>query len=305
MNNGPIALIVNPASAGGATGKRWPALKHLLDNSGLRYEPMFTERRGHAAELARQAAEQGYRMIAAVGGDGTFHQVVNGLAQTEAMGHVVFGAIPSGTGNDFARNLRIPRDPQQACKRLFEPKIRRIDVGAVEHDVAGEKRRTLFLSAAGAGLDAAVVVTRARYPTMLRGRAVYAFCLFRNIFGYRNSEVSLVLDGKELWSKRVKMIVVSNGQYFGGGMKIAPKADYADGRLDVVTVGDIGNLAFLLALPSVYTGSHLGHPKVEACRAGEVEIRSREELPLQADGEILGHTPCTIRTLPGALAVLT
>ncbi len=297
-------MIINPASAGGATGKRWPALKQEIDASGLSCEPKFTRDSGHAAELAKEAAQEGYEAIVAVGGDGTFHQVVNGLAQSQAMGQVALGLIPSGTGNDIARNLGIPRNTRKACQRLRDPRLRRIDIGVVVHGAGAEKRESFFLSAAGVGFDAAVVHSRERYLRGLRGRAPYVLCILLTLPGYRNREVGLTLDGAARWNKRVNLIVVSNGRYFAGGMKIAPAADLSDGWLDVVTVGNVGKFEFLRSLLRVYTGTHIGHPKVEVARAGEVEIHSQEPLLLQADGVLLGQNPCRIRVLPSALSVI-
>jgi len=296
-------FIVNPAAGAGRTARKWPHIMGLLRSIGLRFEHELTEAPGHAIELARAAASQGYQRVVSVGGDGTVNEVVNGLYQAGSLGEAVLGIISTGTGSDYIRTLGLPRPYEAACHCLMgSPKVS-VDIGVVEHLKDGQMVKRLFVNFAGFGFDAEIVRRTSQGFKVLGATAAYLAGLFTTLVCYRNQRVSLSVAGEAVDGK-VCTVVMSNGKYGGGGMLTAPGAELDDGLLDVLIIGDLSKPDLLRSLPRIYRGTHLAHPKVTLKRAGVVEVRSAAPLPLQADGELLGQVPARFYVLPAALQVI-
>ena len=298
----PVKVIVNPVAGAYSTRRKWPRISKLLRHVGLSFDYEFTESAGHAVELARAAANDGYRCIVAVGGDGTVNEVANGVLSSNSS-DVALGVIGTGTGSDFIRSIGIPRNYNSACSLLTGSRRLLIDVGVVEYRSEGQKRQRFFVNAAGVGFDATVVAATERLPKYLGGTIPYLAGLLRTLFTYRNKPVDLRLEDK-VKTARILTIVVSNGCYLGGGMYVAPQAKINDGLLDVVTIGDIGKFELLRALPTVYNGTHITHPKVSMEKARHIAIESSEPLLVHADGELLGTCPASFWLMPAALSIV-
>jgi len=294
-------IIVNPAAGARTTAQRWPQINRELLASGLRFDWEFTRGIGHAIEISRLAASDGYRLIVAVGGDGTVNEVVNGILESTHASSTALGVINTGTGCDFVRSLGIPRNIKNACQRLVTQHRQFVDVGMIE--ISGHKRR-YFVNAAGTGFDAEVTERTRKLPKFMRGTVPYLLGLAGTLFGYRNKNVRLGIDERSE-DRRILSLVVANGAYFGGGMHVAPGAELADNRFDVLTIGDFGKFELMQAFPRVYKGTHIGHPKVRFERAQKISVNSLDRLLLQADGEIVGEGAASFSILPRALTVLT
>ena len=296
----PARFIINPVAAGGATRRRWDRIRAQFGQLGYPWESIFTQGPGHAVVLARDAAREGCELVVAVGGDGTLNEVVNGLLQSERGGQIRLGILSLGTGGDFIRSLSGPYSQTTAYKRLTSDSGLLVDVGEAEFYRQGETRRRFFINVAGLGFDAAVVERTSRRLKALGRSSTYLLGLFTTLLSYRNKEVSLTVDGAKEQCI-VNSVVVANGRYFGGGMFVAPTADITDGYFEVVVVGDMGKLELVRAVPSVYKGTHLSHPKVKSFRARSVEVHSQTQMLLQADGELLGEAPARLTIRPKAL----
>jgi len=296
-------VIVNPVAGANSTYRKWARIGRLLKRVGLSFDYAYTEGVGHAIELARAAASDGYRYLIAVGGDGTVHEVANGILSSSNPNTTALGIVSTGTGSDFVRSVGIPRDYSRACSFLTSPRRLLVDVGVVEYRKRGETLRRFFVNAAGVGFDAAVVEATERLPKYFGGTIPYLGGLMRALLGYRNKSISLSIDG-EVRSDRVVTVGGANGCYFGGGMRIAPRAELRDKLLDVVVVGDIGKFELLKALPTVYQGTHLSHPKVRMEQATRISIESSESLLVHADGELLGEGPASFTIVPAALSLV-
>lgn len=296
-------VIVNPVAGAGKTARKWPRIKEHLKSIGLNFEHDVTEAPGHAIELARVAAEKGYEQVVSVGGDGTINEVVNGLYDAGSIGDTVLGIIGTGTGSDYIRTLGVPRPYEQACRCLMSSRKLTVDVGVVEYTNNGGTVKRLFVNFAGFGFDAEVVRRTTQQFKSLGAMPSYLMGLLTTLLCYRNKGVSLVIDG-EAFDSKVCTVVMNNGKYGGGGMLTAPDADLANGFLDVMIVGDLSKPDLLRSLPRIYKGTHLSHPKVTMKRAREIEIRSDQPLPLQADGELLGEVPARFHVLPAVLNVI-
>jgi len=296
-------LIVNPAAGAGRTAKRWPRIKECLKTLGLKFEQDLTEAPGHAIELAKAAVNKGYKLIVSVGGDGTINEVVNGIYETGSLKDITLGIIGTGTGGDYIRTLGISRNYLQSCEGLSHPHKIVVDLGMVEHTIAGQKRHRLFTNFAGLGFDAEVVKSTTKKYKSLGSVPSYLMGLLTTLVCYHNREISLKIDGKEE-ERKVCAIIMSNGKYGGGSMFIAPQADIKDGLFDIVIIGDISKPDLLVSLPRIYRGTHLTHPKITLKHAREAEIRTKEDTALQADGELIGEAPARFTIIPSALTIL-
>ena len=297
-------VIVNPvAGANKSTFRQWPHIQSLLRENGLSFDFQYTEGVGHASELARLAASDGYLFLVAVGGDGTIHEVANGLLNSPNAGAATMGVVSTGTGNDFIRSMGITRDYVKACKCVMGNRRSLIDVGLVEFEQNGKTARRYFINSAGVGFDAEVAEAGKSVPRFMGNTVPFVLALLKTLPRYRNKDIRMNIDGREE-ARRVLSVVVSNGAYFGGGMRIAPEAELNDRHLDVVTIGDVGKAELLQVFPRVYKGTHITHPKVRMEKAEKITIECDQRILLQADGELLGEGPVTFQVVPAALNVM-
>ena len=296
-------VIVNPVAGGGSTERRWPRIQQLLLQH-LEFEVAFSQYAGHAIELAQKAREQNYSRVICVGGDGTLHEVANGLmAGSLDLPLPELGVVPAGTGADFARSVDVPQRIEQACARLANPRVLVSDLGTVTYADRDGPRQRYFVNAAGLGFDAEVVRRRDGFTRHMKGTVPYLVSVATTLLGYINKNVTVELDGVSD-TRRVNALVMAIGRFFGGGMRIAPNAALDDGYFDVVTLGDVGRLELVYNIPGVYRGTHLRNPKVKVERARLVRVESQQPVLIQADGELLGHVPAQFQIIPRALTIL-
>jgi len=294
-----VVFLVNPASDNGATGKRWPELAHRAARIGLEGETLFSERPGHLTELARSAVDGGATLVVAVGGDGTMNEVVNGIAGRD----VDFATIPLGTGMDFVRTYGIPTKFEDAVLVALTGAPRTIDAGRVSYRTwSGEDAERWYANVGSVGMSGAVAQRANGMSKALGGKATFFYALTRVFFEWENTDVTVRFDGEERHGK-MHDVIVANGVWHGGGMKLAPDARSDDGAFDVVMIGDVGKVDFLTTAPKLYKGKHVDHPKVEVVRTARVEVDATEHLPIELDGEQVGTTPATFEVVPGALRV--
>ena len=235
-----------------------------------------------------------------VGGDGSVHEVVNGVAQREGVG---IAAIPRGTGWDFARSLGLPRRLDDAVRVARSGKTRTIDLGRANyHAWGGGEGKSWFANVGSVGMSGAIA-QRANVTTKaLGGKASYVWATFAVFAQWSNGEVVLTVDGE---SRRARMhdVIVANGPSIAGGMKLCPDAQPDDGLFDVLSIGDLTKGDLLLTLPKTFRGSHLPHPKAELLRGSRVTVEAPEPLPVELDGEQPGTTPVRFELVPNALRV--
>jgi diacylglycerol kinase (ATP) len=261
-------------------------------------DALVSEQPGQLTELARQAADDGAALLVAVGGDGTVNEVVNGIAGRSG---VELAIVPRGTGRDFVRTYGISHRLDEAIRTAVEGRTREIDLGrALFRSWRGETGETYFANIASAGMSGAIAKRANETSKALGGRASYLWATFAVFAGWRVSEIAIEADGESRRSP-MHLVVVANGRYFGGGMKITPDADPDDGVFDVLVIGNLTKRDLVLTLPKTYLGRHLPHPKAELLRAATVEIEAEEPLPIELDGEQPGTTPVRFEVVPRAL----
>ena len=294
-------FLVNPASGNGVTGKRWPELAHRAAQLGLEGTTLFSERPGHLIELAEQAADDGAELVVSVGGDGTLNEVVNGLVRAGASTELA--TIPLGTGMDFVRTYKIPRDFDAAVRVALDGTTRTIDVGRVSYrEWSGAEGERYVANVGSVGMSAAVAQRANGMSKALGGKTTFFYALARVFFEWKNTVVSVQLDD-ERREARMHDVIVANGQWHGGAMWLAPEAQPDDGLFDVVLIGDVTKRDFVTTAPKIYKGTYLAHPKVELLRSRMVAVEAPEHLPIELDGEQVGTTPARFDIVPAAVRV--
>ena len=290
-------VVVNPAAG---RGRAVDEVRRAFAAVPLDADIRPTEHAGHGVALAAAARQDGFGLVVAAGGDGTVHEVVNGLLR-DATGEDVpsLGVLPLGSGCDYAKTFDISLEPAQAVRALAsERPAQVVDVGQVTFRAERGPERRFFVNIAEVGIGADVVARASTLPRALRG-AIYgvAFCLVLPRF--RRRQATITTDGSRSETPLTNL-VIANGRVFGGGMLVAPQADPADGLFDVqLQFGS--KLDYVRGLPKVYKGRHVPHPRIREERAREVKIECDPAALIEADGEVLGTTPATFRILPGAL----
>lgn len=289
---------MNPASAGGTTGRRWPELAHRAAQLGLQGDVLLSESAGHMTELARRARDQGYELLVVVGGDGTLNEVVNGIGGGDGP---AVALVPRGTGRDFARTFGIGGDFDEAIRIAVEGETRVLDLGRVRYRAwSGETAEGFFANIAGVGISGAVAKRVNDSGKMLGGRLSYYTAILATFAGWQVGDVHATIDD-EIREGKMHEVIVANGAFLGGGLHMCPDADPADGLFDVLVLGHLTKRDLAFTLPKAYRGRHLPHPRAELLRARRIRVDAVEPLPLQIDGEQPGTTPVEFELVPGAL----
>jgi YegS/Rv2252/BmrU family lipid kinase len=273
---------------------------------GLSFDHEFTRGAGHGIEIARRATDSGYRYLIAVGGDGTVNEVANGILGSTHSSNTILGILSAGTACGFARSLNIAQDYVGACSLLTGTGRALIDVGVVQCWSQKRPLQRFFVNVASAGFAATIVDAWKRLPTRFGRNISHTLRIadgLRSLSTYRNKWIKLKV-GNKVETICACAVVVANGQYFADGMQIAPHARLDDGLLDVVIVGDVGKSELLKLWPRLYSGNHIGHPKIREEKTTAVTIESDEQLLIEADGDILGESPVSFRVIPSALTVV-
>lgn len=292
MSESRQLLIVNPEARHGDTAALVPAIERLLAN--VEHDTVLTENMGHAVTLAQEA--QGYDVVVAVGGDGTVHEVLNGLMRRSPEDRPVLGVIPTGSGNDTRRTLRVPTDVSQATLGLVTGTRHRFDVGVCNG--------TYFNNSFAAGMDARVTVKAVEYKQTTRrtGLWLYLTALFHVLFNeLYPHDVRISWDGGEARDEHLLIVAVTNGPTYGGGFFITPDAVPDDGLFDVCLIDPLGLAEALLRLPFVIAGRHTHMKPVHMSRHTSLLIESDDPLPAQIDGEVFLDRRYDISMLPGAI----
>ena len=290
-------IIANPVSGRGRARCIGERVADLLHERGVNVDLMMSGAPGDCERIAREVLARGARQVAACGGDGTVHEVVNGLANSDA----VLGVVPCGRGNDLARALGLSKDVKDVVNTLVHGVDRAIDLGK-----AGGR---FFATVASLGFDTAVAqrMRNQRIGFLTRalevgGKVSYGLTVLRTLFGYRSPFVRLRGDFG-VFEGRVLLAATANAPFYGSGIKIAPDAIVDDGMLDVCIVADVSRWTVLRMFLSAYSGAHVGHSAVRVVQTRTLQIESDDSLWIFADGEPVCEIPAKIEVVPGALRV--
>ena len=307
-------VIANPESAGGATRRLWPKIASDLATHFGAFDLKFTKTPGQAIQLATEASRKGTALIIACGGDGTISEVANGILSSG--GNSVLGILPSGTGGDIRRTIGIPSRASDAAKILRTGRTRKMDVGRVTFtNAAGELDSRYFLGVASFGMSAEVISRvkeggsdwlPAPGSKWLKGKASFGIAMLQTAVKSEPSKVIVQLDDAQELLMTVTNLCIANARYFGGGMKIAPNAKLADGKFDVISIGNLGAMKILTNAPRLYIGTHLSMQGVGHALAAKVTARASEQshrIDIEVDGELPGRLPASFQIVSEALSV--
>ena len=288
-----IKVILNPVSGRGAGQRTAEVIRHALTEAKATFEIVETTEQGTAVAQAAQAVREGWEIIAAVGGDGSVNEVLNGIVEaslgtpaweTGEPAAAALGLIPIGTGNDFAWCMGAPiGDVAAACRVLAAGKTRVVDVGRVEDELGNVR---YFCNNFGAGFDAATTVEsyKVRY---LRGPLVFLVAVLKTIFLYYKAPLVTVRYNEQEMELSLLMVSVANGRRTGGMFLIAPQAVQDDGLLDLSLARQVSRLGIFRLLPHFIRGTHATQPTVTVDRTAHIAISSEQDLPVHVDGEIM------------------
>lgn len=287
-------VILNPVAGRGRVRREWPRMAARLRAAGIAFDFAETGAPGEAVDLAERGARR-YDVVVAVGGDGTVHEVANGLLR--AGGGAALGVLPLGSGDDFVKMLPAG-DP---VERLVRGTQRAFDAGRI---TAGGTR--FFANGMDIGFGAHASRNVRRVPAFLTGLGAYLGALALTLVRYPKLDVRLRLDGGESFAQATAMTAVMNGRAFGGSFHVCPDARIDDGELDLLIADGLGRLEILGLVPRIMRGAHLGHPRLKLARVRRVVIESEAPLLVEADGEIVFEDVrrLEVEILPGALRVL-
>jgi diacylglycerol kinase (ATP) len=291
--------IVNPAAGGGKSAKlAGPALARLRAK-GLHIDVIASTGPGHAVQLAREAYSQGYRRFLAVGGDGTAHEILNGVfARNPAAERIALGFLPLGTGNSFLRDFT-KHGAEASLDALFANRTRPVDLVRLTH-ASGEIYSFNILSI-GFTADVGALTNRVLKPL---GHLGYLFGVFVGLVQLKHRAFVLRSDDETEWdTRRSLFLTFNNSKYTGGTMLIAPDADPSDGFIEFVRWGPIGRVGLLRMLPRLYSGTHLNHPLASRKSVKHVEFNIPVPVDVLIDGEIFSLECKTLDILPSAVDI--
>lgn len=302
----PAVFILNPAAGHGRAEGVWDSFRE--DMRRIHRDALFvrTNAPGHASALAGEALRNGAKLLVAVGGDGTFNEMLEGVmgAPPALREAAVLACLPAGSGCDLARHLGYPKDKEGLLRALSGGRRRPVDAGRVRYTCAdGSRRERHFINIAAFGLAGDVARRVHAKGKPLGGALSYAFASLRALLGARAGALRLLADGQDI-SGRYHMGVLANTSLMGGGMVVAPGAIDDDGALDLVLVSDMSRLRLLWNMPRIYSGSHVGRDGVSVLRVRCLEASSDGPVYLNIDGEAEGMLPASFEVLPRAVSVL-
>ncbi|HEY2056099.1 MAG TPA: diacylglycerol kinase family protein [Solirubrobacterales bacterium] len=285
----PLVLLVNPSSGGGRALKLLPRVEAVLDDRRVPFRVVRTKSLEHAVAKALDAVEAG-ELPVAISGDGMVGAIGGAMAGEETP----LGIVPGGRGNDLARVLGIPTEPDEAIEIVLAGHARAIDVG----EVNGAR----FLGIASVGFDSDAN-RRANETRILRGNLVYLYAALRTMATWKSARFTIAIDEER---RRIEGydVIVANNKAYGGGMFIAPDAELDDGEFDVVTIADMGKIKALGNLMKVFKGTHVHIDEVDVFRAARLGLSASRPFAVYADGEHLTDLPADLRVIPAALRVL-
>lgn len=286
-------FIVNPVAGKGKALAYMEAIKPLLEGK-INYRIEITRGKGHATEIVKRYTSKENYIVYAVGGDGTINEVVNGMVGTGS----ALAIVPAGSGNDFIRTIYPKYDHEELLYRLLKGKTENVDLVKINNKY--------FLNIASVGLDAEVVYNATMFKKIkyIKGDLAYVMSIFKTLWRHKSNQLQVKLDGKIACDKKVLLIAVANGKYYGGGIPIAPSAVVNDAKAHIYMVKELKLRKILGLIPKLFKAKHESEPDVEVYKASQIHIRSHECFKVNIDGEILETNEVAMEVIPEGLQVI-
>lgn len=285
-------FIVNPIAGAGKAKSLIPAIRENFRQAGAEFDIYQTSAPRDAIEAAEKAAQDGFNVLVAVGGDGTVNEVLNGIAGRK----VILATLPGGKGNDFATAVNMPRNIDAACQDLLRADTKDIDLGRVMD--------RYFINSVGVGFDAAVARRVNEGVKLFKGVSAYVYAFFETLLNYEVVDIEIDLGRGPMKSSPL-LVAVGIGQAYGGGMRIVPDAIQDDGLFDVCIFEDMNRLSLIYHFPKVFSGKLKGIKQAGMYRAQEIRLKLSEERPLHMEGEIFMGDQMHFTLQSKAMKVLT
>jgi YegS/Rv2252/BmrU family lipid kinase len=301
-----IKVIVNPAAAGGRAAEIWAKKSKYFKREYSSFDEIYTKKTADALRFAWEAVEADYDYIMSVGGDGTVNEVINGMLAAENRDKETKLIIyPLGTGSDLSRTLGLPTDTQEFINLVKREESRKIRVVEAEFNNQKQQReKRYFINIADCGMGAEVAKKLNESHKTLDGSLNYLLKIFQTLFKYHNKEVKVVADGNLIYQGKLNSAIIAHGNYFGGGIKIAPEADLFSNNLNLVLLKDFSKLGIILNLIKGYKGNHLDHPLVASYQVKKVKITAIEAVELELDGESVGSSNAEFRISDKKISII-
>jgi diacylglycerol kinase (ATP) len=329
------AVIVNPKSASGLTGRNWDSLHLMIKRLfGDNIQVAFTEKSGDGTTLTTNFIKKGYKKIVAIGGDGTINEVANGFFEEDIGIHgnennsngnnsflnqavlkpinsdVVMAVFPCGTRNVLVKSLDLPEEFAECCQNFEACKLQKIDVISARATNVGNHSKAasrIFINAAEIGIGAEIIDKAKKVRNVVNSRFISTLTgLFSTVPAYESSLCEISIDdGHENILTKMTMVVIANGRFLGGGFKAAPEANILDGLLDVVILKESSNLEMIENFLNIKDGDYTNEGDVFYRQAKKISIKSKEnrDIPVTIDGEPIGILPATFEVLHNALTI--
>ena len=306
MDNKNYFVLINP-NAGKCSGKKdWQNISAILTNNGIAFNHQFSDFKGHAMEIAKETAIQGYKNLIIVGGDGTLNEAVNGILSIpeKQPNDITLSMIPVGTGNDWCRSFNIPRNYEEAVLLIKRNKTTTQDLAKVKYHDNDEVKSRYFANISGIGFDAHVAIKSNNDKQLNKsGFFVYFKNVITSLIEYKSVESVVSFNDTQVIC-RLFLLSVGKGKFNGGGMKQLPFAIHDDGFIDFALIEDLSKFAVISQLPKLYKGTHVNHPKISSHKTKKLTITTKEKIFLEVDGETFGHSPFEFEVVPSALNLI-
>jgi len=304
-------IIVNPNAGKGNGKKEWQNISDAMQRSGVHFKHVFTQHRNHAENFVKDEINNGYKKVIVVGGDGTLNEVINGIFNQKRFPthEIQIGMITVGSGNDWARMYNIPRHYKEAIETIVAGDTFVQDAGKVTYHVGSAKRTRYFINMAGMGYDALVAQKTNKMKEKGRGGAIFYFYnLFLGLFQYRKKHFEIVLDQHPVYNDKVFSMSIGICKYSGGGMMQLPNAIPDDGLFDLTIFNrKAGKADVFRHIKKLYNGTIINLPIVDTFTGKHVTVcgRPADDILLETDGELLGHSPLSFEIIPKSIKVIT
>lgn len=282
----------------------FPKISHLLRESGIEHDPVFTEHRYHATELSVEAANRGYRKFIVVGGDGTLNEVVNGLfIQKQCQPKdILLAVIAVGTGNDWVRTFGIPRNYSAVVRAIKEGHSYLQDVGKVTYTESKVQQTRYMANVAGLGFDAYVIKIFNHLKLKgYKGKWLYIYSLLKGYFRAKPAGVTIEVDGKVIYNRLLLSLAVGICRYNGGGIQQLPRAVANDGLLDLTIIRPVHWWHVVFRAKRLFNGDIYSIGHIHHAQGKEVKITSAPPIPVETDGELQGVSPVSISVVQQAI----
>jgi len=301
-------IIINPSAGNGKAGKQWENIEAALIKVNLNFKVHRSERALHCTELAKLLIEQGARRLIGIGGDGTNHEIINGLMQQNAVptDQVTYGFIPVGTGNDWVKTHNIPMNITKAVAIIKAEKTTLQDIGLAKFYRNDQSEQRYFVNVAGMAYDAHVTQVSNYERTKITNTLYYYLLIFKCLFEYVSKQARIILDGKEVANQHFYTINIGLCKYSGGGMQFVPHAEIDDGQLAISYVNSISKLKVIASTHYLYGGKIVKFKNAKLFKAKHMKVEAVDDAPtlLELDGEFVGETPVEFEIIPKALKVI-